>query len=60
MALRKGKQITIYILDAGEDSSPDIRYTCKVVQEDGKETTGNVSPDASQAISCVHWYDLDN
>ena len=57
---RNHKSITVRILDLGpECDNPLIRFMCEAVQEDGKEARGNNAQTVDEAISGVHWKDLD-
>jgi len=57
---RNKKHVTVQILDRGpESSSPELRYACDVVQEDGKKAGGNEAASIGEAIGIVHWEELD-
>jgi len=57
---RNGNLVTVRILDQGPDcSSPEIRFACDVVQDDGKKAGGNNASTLDEAIAIVHWEELD-
>ncbi len=56
----KGKSVdvTVKILDMGP-SNPRYRYDCVAVSETGVEARGNGGASLDEAISIVHWNQLD-
>ncbi len=60
VGFRNEQRVTVSILDLGENCDPsEIRFGCKVEQEDGKSATGNRAATAEEAIEIVHWQKLD-
>jgi hypothetical protein len=57
---RNGKRVSVEIRDMGADCpKPMIRYSCRVVQADGKVASGSDMATAPEAVSVVHWFELD-
>jgi len=56
---RKGKKVTVEILDYGSYFDPSVRFLCKAAQNDGKITSGNGASNAEEAIEVVQWERLD-
>ena len=51
--------VTVEILDAGSQVNPELRYQCVVTRQDGRQTTGNTASSIEDALSIVHWTELD-
>ena len=50
--------LEIEILDKGP-SAGDLRYSCKVTTDDGKQAAGNPAARKDVALAIVHWQNLD-
>lgn len=52
-------KVTVKILDAGTEENPILRYQCIAKTEGGRIALGNTASSIHEAISIVHWDDLD-
>ena len=52
------QKITVKLLDLGS-TKPSLRYYCEATSEEGKSATGNNTATIEEAISGVHWNQLD-
>jgi hypothetical protein len=53
------QRVTVEILDAGPTSTPDRRYRCRAVSEDGRRAAGSHADTIDRALATVRWSDLD-
>ena len=57
---RNKRRVIVSLLDLGPNcDKPQLRFVCKVEQEDGKKATGNNAATIDEAIAIVHWSELD-
>ncbi len=57
---RGDDRLVIHILDMGPDSDNALtRYSCVATKEDGTSAIGNAENTIDNAISGVHWTELD-
>lgn len=50
--------VTVKLFDLGS-TKPSSRYYCEATSEEGKSATCNEAPTIEEAISTVHWNQLD-
>ena len=53
------QHVRIEILDGGERGHPMYRYNARIHRDDGKMVTGNGARTLDEALSIVHWEELD-
>jgi hypothetical protein len=51
--------LIVEIHDAGPDVTPELRYSCMALTEDGRFATGNPGRSIEEALAIVHWGELD-
>jgi hypothetical protein len=53
------QEVAVEILDAGAEVPAGIRFQCIAKSAAGKSTSGNPASTVEEALSLVHWDDLD-
>jgi len=53
------QKVTVKLFDLGNTVAPHSRYYCEASPEEGKSATGNNATTIEEAISGVHWNELD-
>ena len=52
------REVSVDVFDRGSEAG-NSRYSCSVTPEDGEMVTGNSASSIEEAISVVHWWELD-
>lgn len=52
------QEVSVDVFDRGSEAG-NSRYSCSVTPEDGEMVTGNSASSIEEAISVVHWWELD-
>ena len=53
------QKVNVQIFDAGEEVNKHLRYYCVAESDDGRTALGNTAESIGEALSIVHWGDLD-
>ena len=53
------QEVTVTILDAGENVDRGLRYQAFATTKDGKSAAGNPADSIETVLAILHWGDLD-